>query len=103
MMSALQLAKMAFNHQNSPHITIWTDYEAVYKRLTFDDWECPTNSASTSFLPIARQLYLLNKHRLSIRWQNSHPEQKYDKKTKDLKRAKKTISGFNYGVTILRT
>jgi ribonuclease HI len=49
MMSALQLAKMAFNHQDYPHITIWTDYEAVYKRLTFDDWECPTNSASTSF------------------------------------------------------
>ena len=97
MMSALQLAKMAFNHQNSPHITIWTDCEAVYKGLTSDDWECPTDAASTPFLLIARQLYLLNKHRLSIRWQYSHPEQdKYDKKTKELKRAKKTPIEFNY-------
>jgi hypothetical protein len=72
MMSALQLAKMAFNHQNAPHIAIWTDCKA-------------------------RHLYLLNKHRLSIRWQYSHPEQdKYEKKTKELKRAKKTPIEFNY-------
>jgi hypothetical protein len=97
MMSALHLAEMAFNHQNSPHITIQTDCEAVYKGLTSDEWERPTDSASTPFLLIARQLYLLNKHRLSIRWQHSHPEQnKYDKKTTDLKRAKKTPIEFNY-------
>jgi hypothetical protein len=30
-MSALHLNKMVFNQQNSPHITIWTDCEAVYK------------------------------------------------------------------------
>ena len=84
MMSTLQLAKMAFNHQNSSHITIWTDCEVVYKGLTSDEWECPTDLASTPFLLIARQLYLLNKHRLSIRWQYSHPEQdKYDKKQRD--------------------
>ena len=106
MMSALQLAKMAFNHQNSPHITVWTDCEAVYKGLTSDEWECPPDSASTPFLLIARQFYLLNKHRLSIRWQYSYPKQdKYDKTQRNLSRLRRPQlnSTTKNGVTILRT
>ena len=61
------------------------------------DWDCPSDSTSTLFLTTVRQLYQQNAHRLTIHWQNSHPEQdKYDKRTKALKRAKKSPAEFNY-------
>ena len=97
MMSALCLANMAFQHQDHSHISIWTDCESVSKGLLSADWDCPSDSASTPFLITARQLYQQNAHRLTIHWQNSHPEQdKYDKRTKALKRAKKSPAEFNY-------
>jgi hypothetical protein len=71
-LSALLQSKLAFTHQDLQYIIIWTDCEAVYKGLSFDDWECPTDSASITFLQI---FYNPNVHRLSIHWQTSHQKQ----------------------------